>query len=99
MPVPEPSKYPDPGPPRRPLLTILRPLLWAGWAIAAIRLLLDAFAPDVSMYFGVYYGMPLVLVVAAFKGWLDDLTMPRFLLGMGVTALLVWGIPDVIAYG
>lgn len=86
------------APVRRPLLTVVRPLLYAGWAIAAVRLLLDAFAPDASMYFGLYYGLPVVLLVLGSRGAFDDLSWGRLSLAMILTALLVWAPMDAVAY-
>lgn len=88
----------DAAPTRRPLLLAVRPLLLAGWAIAVVRLLLDAFAPDVSMLFGLYYALPVVLLVLGCRGAFDDLSWGRLSLAMMLTAVLVWAPMDAIAY-
>lgn len=88
----------DAAPPR-PILAVVRPLLLAGWAIAAVRLGLDAFAPALSMWFGVYYLMPVVAFVVGRGGAFDGVRWPRFALCMIVTGALVWGVPNLISYG
>jgi hypothetical protein len=40
----------------------LLPLILFGWAIGAIRYLLDFLAPDQAMYMGLYYLMPVALL-------------------------------------
>ncbi len=82
----------------RPLLAAIRPLLIAGWTIATVRLLLEFVAPGEAMWVGVYFFMPIVLIVHGFRGTFDDLRWPRVALAMFVTALLVWGLPNLVSY-
>lgn len=87
-----------PAPTRRPLLAVVRPLVLAGWAIAVVRLLLDAFAPGASMYFGLYYLLPPVMFVLGLRGAFDDVGWGRLMLAMVLTAFLVWTPMHAIAY-
>ncbi len=78
--------------------SVLRPLVFLGWAIAAGRFALEWIAPDASMYFGVYYVMPLVLLVFGLRGHFDGVGFWRLVLCMFLTAILVWGIPNSVSY-
>lgn len=81
-----------------PILAAIRPLLIAGWSIAAIRLALDALAPDAAMWFGVYWLMPVVLLVLGRRGALAEFRWLRLALAMIVTGLLVWALPNLVSY-
>lgn len=75
------------------------PLIFIGWAIAAVRLILEFVAPDISLWFGVYYAMPVVYAIygfgtARFKGW----PWLRILLAAVVAGFAIWTIPNCIAY-
>jgi hypothetical protein len=87
------------APPRRPLLKILFPLLVTGWVLAAVRLALEAAAPDLSLYVGYYFGMPIALFWLGMRGRFDELSWPRFALGMLLTTLFCLTIPNLVAYG
>ncbi len=73
-------------------------LILIGWVIALVRLGLDAAAPGASMYFGVYYGMPIVLLFFSIMGKYKGVPWKRLALGMILTGVLVWGLPNLIAY-
>lgn len=80
------------------LWNAIRPLVFIGWGIAAVRLALEFVAPDASMYVGVYYLMPIVLIAYSVKKRFDDLLFLRLMLGMLIVGVLVWGLPNFIAY-
>lgn len=73
-------------------------LILIGWGIALVRLLLDASSQEFAMYIGVYYGMPIVLLVFAVLGIYKGVGWKRLALGMILTGLLVWGLPNLISY-
>jgi hypothetical protein len=50
------------------------------------------------MYIGVYYGMPIVLLIFAVLGTFKGVGWKRLALGMILTGVLVWGLPNVISY-
>ncbi|MBM3265897.1 MAG: hypothetical protein FJY97_21105 [candidate division Zixibacteria bacterium] len=69
-----------------------------GWIIAVIRFALEITAPDQAMFFGVYYGMVVAYLYYGIKGKMDDLSWARLAQAMVMIALLVWFIPNAIAY-
>lgn len=82
-----------------PLGTVLWPLVYCGWAIGALRLLLDAFARDVAMYVGLYYLLPLVLIVFVRQGRFAGIRMGRALLTSAVAAPFISFPVNTLAYG
>ncbi len=76
----------------------LAPLVLIGWTVAAIRLVLEFAAPEESMFFGVYYAMPVALLWAGMTGRFRGVRVPHYLLGIFVVALLVWTVPNAITY-
>lgn len=85
--------------PQPPLGRVLWPLVYCGWAIGALRLLLDAFAPDVAMYVGLYYLLPLVLIVFVAQRRFEPHGMGRCLLVAVVAAPLISFPVNTLAYG
>lgn len=79
-------------------IVTVKGLIIFGWIIASIRLVLDLSAPEISMYFGVYYGMPLVYLYYGLTGKMDHLSWSRLAIAMVVVAFFVWFIPNVITY-
>lgn len=81
------------------VLAGMAPLIFIGWAVAAVRLVLEFVAPDISLWFGVYYAMPIVYAIygfgtTRFKGW----PWLHILLGAVVAGFTIWTIPNCIAY-
>lgn len=72
-------------------------LVFIGWAIAVIRLILDVAAPGISMWIGVYYLMPIALLYCSVKGMIR-LSWGRMALGMIIVGALVWAVPNMISY-
>lgn len=75
------------------------PLIIIGWAVAAIRLVLEFVAPGAAMYFGVYFVMPIVFAyfgfaTPRFHGWRWRL-IP---LAAVMIAIGVWLLPNAVAY-
>lgn len=79
-------------------IVTVKGLIIFGWIIAAIRLVLDLSAPDMSMYFGVYYAMPLAYLYYGLTGKMDDLPWSRLAIAMVVVGFFVWFIPNTITY-
>lgn len=76
----------------------MRPLILCGLAAAALRLALDFARLDAAMYVGVYWVMPIALVVAGMSRIYDDLRWRRLALGMLLVALCCWFVPNSISY-
>ncbi len=76
----------------------IRGLVFFGWIVAAIRLLLDFVAPDQSMYIGVYWMMPLAYLYYGLKGKWDHLPWRWVAGSLLVVVFLVWFIPNWISY-
>ncbi len=81
------------------VLAAMAPLIFIGWAIAAVRLALDFAMPEVSLWFGVYYLMPVVFAFYGFRttrfnGW----PWLHILLAAVIAGVAVWTIPNSIAY-
>ena len=76
----------------------IRGLVFFGWAVAAIRLLLDFVAPEQSMFFGVYIMMPLAYLYYGLKGKWDHLPWLRVAGSLLAVVFLVWFIPNLISY-
>ncbi len=76
----------------------IRGLVLFGWMVAAIRLLLDFVAPDQSMFFGVYWMMPLAYLYYGLKGKWDHLPWRWVAGSLLVVVLLVWFVPNWISY-
>ena len=78
----------------------LKPLVIFGYIVAAIRLALDATAPDfvLTMCFGLYYLMPLAMLVVGLQrqwGLVRWTTMAGTMIALG---FVVWGVWNSIAY-
>lgn len=82
-----------------PLGPVLWPLVYCGWGIGMVRLGLDAFAPDLAMLVGLYYLLPLVLIVFVVQGRFRDLGLGRVLLVALIAAPLISFPVNSLAYG
>jgi len=81
-----------------PLLHRVRLLAAIGLPVALLRYACEFFAPDVSMYFGVYFLMPVLFLVIGMQGAWGAIRWPALLGTMALTCLIVWGIPNTLAY-
>lgn len=90
----------SPAPAANPasLFARMRPLILFGLAVAAVRFALDFARLDAAMWFGVYYALPVALLVAGVRGTYDDLSWWRLVRGMMLVALCCWFVPNVISY-
>ena len=75
-----------------------RGLVFFGWLIAAMRLLLEIVAPEQARLFGVYYVMPAAYLYYGLNGKLDGLTWPRLAMAMITVAFYVWFVPNALSY-
>lgn len=78
--------------------TSVRGLVFFGWLIAAMRLLLEMVAPDQARYIGVYFVMPAAYLYYGLNGRLDGLTWPRLAIAMITVAFYVWFVPNALTY-
>src|SRR5690606_16125760 len=75
-------------------------LVLFGWAVAAVRLALDALWPEgpVTMYFGLYFLMPLPIAWVGLTWRWGPVRWTSMAITMVVVAVLVWGVWNSIAY-
>jgi hypothetical protein len=77
----------------------VKPLVFFGWVVAAIRFALEFTAPQQAWYFGVYWLMPIALLYFGLvRHRLDHLSWPRLALAMILVGMLVWFVPNAISY-
>jgi hypothetical protein len=78
----------------------LKPLVIFGSTVAAIRLALDATAPDfvVTMHFGLYYLMPVAMLVIGLQGRWGPVRWTTMAGTMIILGFVVWGVWNSIAY-
>ncbi|MFT7535180.1 MAG: hypothetical protein ACI85K_001131 [Hyphomicrobiaceae bacterium] len=81
-----------------PLRTRIKPLVLAGLSIAMVRFAAEFVAPDLGWYVGVYHLMPLVILIVGAKDAWGPVHWPLVPASMVVMCLIVWGIPNTIAY-
>jgi hypothetical protein len=81
----------------------IRPIVFAAWVVAAIRLALEfALKPEINSpgwFVSVYYAMPLLLLWTGLRGSWDALSYPKMLGAFALVALLSFGVPNAVAYG
>jgi hypothetical protein len=80
------------------LLRRMRPIILFGLAVAAVRFALDCAQLDVAMWLGVYFLMPVALIVAGIRGTYDDLKWLRLAVAMILVAVCCWFVPNSVAY-
>ena len=85
-------------PPTPPLGQRIRGLVTFGLAIGLIRYVLEFVAPERAMWFGVYYLMPVAILVVGVRGSWGNVRWLTLFGTMVVVALIVWGIPNTVAY-
>jgi hypothetical protein len=85
-------------PPTPPLGRRLLPLVLLGLGVGLLRYALEFAAPDQSMYFGVYFVMPVALLVVGIRGTWGAIRWPALLGTMVLMCLIVWGIPNTLSY-
>ncbi|MCA8948507.1 MAG: hypothetical protein KDE27_03345 [Planctomycetes bacterium] len=76
----------------------LWPLAILGLAIGAVRYALEFSRAEATMYFGVYYAMPLAFLVIGVGGLWGRIRWPALLGTVALLCLIVWGIPNTVAY-
>lgn len=76
----------------------LRPFLIVGWVTALARYIMDWRHMD-SMTVGVYYQMAAVFLFCGLIGYVDHWRWKRIFVAAAILAVLVWGLPNLIAYG
>lgn len=76
----------------------LKPLVAIGLAVGLIRYALDFTTAGYAMYVGVYYVMPVVFLVIGLRRQWGPIRWPAVFGTMALTALIVWGIPNTLAY-
>jgi hypothetical protein len=80
----------------------IRGIVFFGWLIAAIRLILDATVHPAEKTWGWWIGvdilLPIAFIVVGIKGTLDDVPWPKYLLIALVFGVLIWGVPNLISY-
>lgn len=85
-------------PPTPPLGQRIRGLVVFGLAVGLIRYVLEFVAPEQAWWFGVYYLMPIAFLVVGVRGTWGPIRWLPLLGTMFVVALIVWGIPNCLAY-
>tara|TARA_R110002072_G_scaffold25443_7_gene85286 strand:- start:26315 stop:26791 length:477 start_codon:yes stop_codon:yes gene_type:complete len=81
-----------------PLRTRIKPLVLVGLPIGFARLLAEFVAPEIAMLFGVYYLIPVVILILGAKDAWGPVRWTLVPLSMAAMCLIVWGIPNTIAY-
>ncbi len=82
----------------RELWPLVRPLVLVGLVVAVIRYVLEWTSPGISMWFGVYYVVIPLLAYFALARRFDRCSWPKAALAMVLLAVLVWGLPNLVAY-
>ena len=81
-----------------PLTQRIRALAVFGLAVGLIRYALEFVAPDAAMWFGLYYAMPVALLVVGVRRSWGDIRWLTLLGTMFVLCPIVWGISNSLAY-
>lgn len=76
------------------------PLVVIGWLLAATRLVLDFTVPEwpLTMFIGLYYGMPVVLLWVGATGRWGTIGWRRMAFSLFVACALIWGVWNSVAY-
>lgn len=81
-----------------------RPIIWVLWAVAAVRLVMDAAAAgkehdqNVAFMVSVYAGSAILFLHNGITGAMDHVGWKRLLGGCVVVTVLCWSIPNGISY-
>lgn len=70
-----------------------------GWLVVLVRLVLDGVAPDRAWTVGIFFLMPVALLVIGRKGGLDAWSWKRLATGMILIGVLCWGLGNLLSYG
>jgi hypothetical protein len=84
--------------PTPPLGARLLPLVSFGIVVAMVRYALEFAAPAHTMWFGVYFAMPLAFLAIGMRGSWGAIRWPALFGTMLLIVLFVWTIPNTIAY-
>ncbi len=82
----------------RALFDLVRPLVYIGWGVAIVRFALDVFARDYAWYFGVYWIMPVVVIVFGVRKHFAGVRFWRFVRAMILVGFCVWALPNSFSY-
>lgn len=74
------------------------PLIVLGLTTGLVRYAFEFVAPDQAMWFGVYYVMAAAILVIGVRGTWGPVRWPTLLGTMALTCLVVWGVPNTLAY-
>lgn len=85
-------------PPTPPLRQRLLPLVVLGLAVGLARYAMEFVAPEHAMWFGVYYVIGATIVLIGLTGKWGAIRWPALLGTMALMCLIVWGIPNTLAY-
>jgi hypothetical protein len=84
--------------PTPPLRDRIRGLTVLGLLVGLVRYGLEFTASPYAMWFGVYYVMPVALLVVGVRRSWGDIRWPTLTGSLALLCLLVWGIPNTLAY-
>lgn len=76
----------------------MRPLIFVGLAVGAVRLVLDFAHVEAAMWIGVYYALPVALLVAGIRGTYDGVSWWQLVVGMSLVSMCCWLPANTIAY-
>jgi hypothetical protein len=76
----------------------IKPLVFIGWVVVAIRFALEWTESPATLWFGLYIIMPWPLLWFGWKGRFDGLLWGRLALSMLLLSLLLWGLPNIFIY-
>ena len=76
----------------------IRALVLFGLIAGGVRYVLEFVAPAYSMYFGLYYAMPLALIAVGWSNAWGSIQWRSLFRAMALTGLIVWGTWNSISY-
>jgi hypothetical protein len=85
----------------RETIALLKPVIYVGWVVAAIRLAVEALTTDLNYVAtaSVYAAVFVLFLFAGFTGQLDALIWKRLPLAALVLGVACWLLPNTITYG
>ena len=95
------SQPPDYNPPMSDATAVapsIRTLVLFGLTVGGIRYILEFVAPAHTMYFGLYYAMPLALVLTGWTNAWGPIRWRPLFRAMALTGLIVWGTWNSLSY-